>query len=147
MKKLSLAIFLIGSIALLSFNTASAPPKKGAGIKFFSGSFDQALNKAKADKKMVFLDAYASWCEPCKEMSKDTFGDKSVAKFFNKNFINVAMDMEKGKGPEIAKRYPLNAYPTLLFIDAEGNIVTQAVGVHDADKLMKLAELALSMTK
>lgn len=146
MKKLSLAIFIIGAIALFSFKTASVPPKSG-GIKFFSGKFQQALNKAKTENKLVFWYAHASWCEPCKKMAKEVFTNKSVAKYFNKNFINISMDMEKGEAPVIVKKYPLSAYPTLLFIDAKGDVVTQAMGVQDAKQLLELGELAKSMTK
>ncbi len=91
-------IIIISALALCSFSTNNLPPKKkGHGIVFFNGTWKQALNKAKADKKIIFLDAYASWCGPCKVMARKTFRDASVAKFYNKNFINIAMDMEKVK--------------------------------------------------
>ena len=48
---------------------------------------------------MIFLDAYASWCGPCKMLQKNVFTKKAVGDFYNSKFINVKMDMEKGEGP------------------------------------------------
>lgn len=137
------AIIIISAFALYSFNTNSHPPKKKeGGIVFFNGNWKQALNKAKAEKKIIFLDAYASWCGPCKVMARKTFRNSDVAKFYNKNFINIAMDMEKGEGPTLARRYPLNAYPTLMFINAKGELVAKAVGYYKAEAFLELGKKA-----
>ena len=39
------------------------------GVKFMEGSFQEALNVAKQQKKMVFVDVYTSWCGPCKMLA------------------------------------------------------------------------------
>ena len=39
------------------------------GVKFMEGSFQEALNVAKQQKKMVFVDVCTSWCVPCLWMS------------------------------------------------------------------------------
>src|SRR5688572_20723999 len=75
------------------------------GIKFFEGTWDNALAEAKAQKKPVFVDCYASWCVPCKMLEKETFPDKAVGEYYTGQFINYRIDMEKGEGPELAKRY------------------------------------------
>jgi thiol-disulfide isomerase/thioredoxin len=85
-------------------------------------TFASILAKAKTEKKLVFMDAYASWCGPCKLMEKNVFTDKNVADFYNKNFINVRIDMEKGEGKELAMKYGVRSYPTFLFLNAEGEI-------------------------
>jgi len=87
------------------------------GIQFFQGSWNEALAKAKAENKLIFVDIYTSWCGPCKLMAKDIFPLRSVGEKFNKNFINYKIDAEKGEGIMVAKTYKVNAYPTYLFVN------------------------------
>lgn len=112
------------------------------GIQFESKAWTDILAKAKASKKLVFLDAYASWCGPCKQMSKQTFSDSKVSKFYNTNFVNAKIDMEKGEGPDLATRYAVEAYPTLLFVDGDGAVVHRALGYHDAAQFIALGTTA-----
>src|SRR6266404_8526226 len=66
------------------------------GIQFIEADWSKALQEAKKQKKLIFIDAYASWCGPCKLLKKNTFPNKEAGEFFNRNFINVAINMEKG---------------------------------------------------
>lgn len=104
-----LAAFLVWMVAV---------PMSAQGIQFETSSYKEALAKAVKEKKMVFMDCYTSWCGPCKQLSKNVFTNDTVAAFFNKHFVCVKMDMEKGEGPALAKQFGVKAYPTLLFIDA-----------------------------
>ena len=110
------------------------------GIQFTEGSFNDILKKAKKEKKNIFLDAYASWCGPCKMLKRDVFPQAQVGEFFNKNFINVAMDMEKGEGIQLSQKFKITAYPTLLFINDKGEVIGSALGYHNADKLIQVAK-------
>ncbi len=112
------------------------------GIQFESKAWADILAKAKADKKLVFLDAYASWCGPCKMMSKQTFTDDKVGKFYNTSFVNAKIDMEKGEGIELATRYQVEAYPTLLFVDGDGVVVHRGLGYHDVNQFIELGNAA-----
>lgn len=114
------------------------------GIEFFHGSWEEALEKAQADGKVIFVDAYAEWCGPCKRMAKTTFKDQKVGDFFNANFLNVKMDMEKGDGPTFRRKYPVSAFPTLFFLDPNGEVVHKQKGAQKVDGLMKMAKFALS---
>lgn len=98
-------------------------------IKFEENvSFAEAVAKAKADNKLLFVDCYTSWCGPCKMLARDVFTNNEVADYFNVNFINFKVDCEKGEGPELASKYKINSYPTLLFIDGDGNLNTRLTG-------------------
>ena len=77
------------------------------GIKFGKQSFAQTLEQAKKENKLIFLDAFASWCGPCKLLDKNVFPKKEVGDYFNANFLNLHIDMEKGEGIEIAKKYSI----------------------------------------
>lgn len=114
------------------------------GIDFFHGTWEEALELSKKESKPIFVDAYAKWCGPCKRMAATTFKDKSVGDFFNENFINVKMDCEESEGIAFRRKYPVSAYPTLYFIDENGEVIHSAVGGKDVNGIMKLAEFALS---
>ena len=100
----------------------------GKGIQFEEGSFADALAKAKAEGRMVFMDCYTQWCGPCKLLAQRVFPIKEVGDFFNEHFVNIQVDMEKGEGIELAKRFNVTAYPTLLIIDSEGNLRHRTTG-------------------
>lgn len=108
------------------------------GIQFADVSWREVLKKAKAEKKIIFLDAYASWCGPCKLLQKNVFTKKSVGDYYNDRFINVKMDMEKGEGPALAQIYPLEAYPTLLFIDGNGRVLKKVLGYQSPEDLITI---------
>jgi len=115
---------------------------QSAKIDFASKGWANLLSEAKKSDKLIFLDAYTTWCGPCKLMDKKVFSDAKVASFFNEKFINAKIDMEKGEGPEIARTYRIAAYPTLLFINGDGKMVHRGVGFHDNAELLELAETA-----
>ena len=109
-----------------------APP---AGINFLNKDWESALLLAKKMHKPIFVDAYTSWCAPCQEMRRTTFKDRRIAACFNAGFVNVAVDVEKGAGVEFADRYKVTAYPTLLFINADGSVIKRIEGFADAKAL------------
>lgn len=118
--------------------------KKAKGIEFVSGSWDEIQSKARQDNKLIFMDCYTSWCGPCKQMAQTTFVDPEVATMFNEKFINVKVDMEKGEGKTLKDRYHVTAYPTLNFINGNGEIVHCVVGGMDVKELMEQGDIALS---
>lgn len=109
------------------------------GIEFHQGDWASALQRARAEKKLIFLDAYTTWCGPCKMMDRKTFPDPAVGSLYNARFINVKMDMEKGEGISLNHRYQILAYPTLLFVDADGEVVHRVAGYHGPEKFIALA--------
>ena len=132
MKNLIHALLLILSIQLCS----------AQGVDFFHGSFEEAKLEAKVQGKLIFMDAYAVWCGPCKMMTNNVFPQDKVGDFFNKHFINMKVDMEKGEGVDLRRQYGVSAYPTLLLIDAEGAVVQQIKGARGADALIEWAKKA-----
>lgn len=117
--------------------------KKAQGIEFTKGTWKEALEQAKRENKLIFMDCYTSWCGPCKMLAKDVFTDPEVAALFNEKFVNVKMDMEKGEGKTLKDTYKVSAYPTLNFINGDGEIVHCVVGGVGVEELVKQAGVAL----
>lgn len=125
--------------------TALSIPAIGQGIDFYKGDWKDALAEAEKSQKLVFVDAYAEWCGPCKRMAKTTFVDQKVGDFFNANFINLKIDMEKGHGLTFRQDYPVSAFPTLMFLNGKGEIVHKVTGAKDVNQIIALAKQAMGM--
>lgn len=130
MKKIISGLFIF--IAIFSFAQDE--------IQFQDIPFKDLIAKAKKENKLVFIDAYASWCGPCKMMEKNTFTKKSVGDFYNKNFINARIDMEKGEGREVAQKFGVRSYPTYLFLNGEGELVSQNYGYMEEGVFLAMAQ-------
>jgi thioredoxin 1 len=129
-------------LAVYAFGTPEREDKvePSEGIRFHVGSWESALQQARKEQKLIFLDVYATWCGPCKRLKSTTFTDTSVGDFYNQNFINVALDGEKGEGKKLMQQYGLTSYPSLLFIDADGKLVGKAVGYHSPQQMINLGQ-------
>lgn len=123
--------------AILAWVGSVALAQNNQGIKFEKGTFSEILAKAKAQKKLVFMDVYASWCGPCKRMASEVFTQKKVGDYFNATFINAKFDAEVGEGRTIAARYGVNAYPTFLLLNGDGKLVGKMVGGSPADEFIR----------
>lgn len=145
MKKWLIFLFLGIAVALYAFAIPKVDFKSDAknGIQFHKGSWNEALQAAKKENKLIFLDIYATWCGPCKLLKKVSFSNSDVGKFYNQNFVNVSLDGEEGEGTELAQKYGIRGYPSLLFIDGNGNVVAQTAGYHGPKELIKLGNTIL----
>lgn len=110
------------------------------GIKFEDSNFAAILAKAKKENKLVFIDAYASWCGPCKLMVKNIFPLQTVGDYYNSHFINAKIDMEKGEGIGLAKKYNVKAFPTYLFINGNGEEVHRTLGYVEEKDFIQFAK-------
>lgn len=110
------------------------------GITFFAGTLQEGLEKAKAENKLLFVDCYTTWCGPCKMLKKYTFTDANLGDFMKNKYVSMAIDMETTEGEIIAKKYGIEAYPTLLFLDKYGRVVNHQVGGISAEALLTKAE-------
>ncbi|MBK8721322.1 MAG: thioredoxin family protein [Saprospiraceae bacterium] len=127
-------------LVLLNIVLLSQFSIQAQGIEFFHGSWADALEKAKSSEKLIFIDAYAQWCGPCKKMAATAFRDEKVGKFFNENFINLKIDWESEEAADLKGKFSVNAYPTLFFVNAKGELIKKEVGGRDADGLLTLAK-------
>lgn len=114
------------------------------GIQFVEPNWAKAIEQAKKEKKMIFVDAYTTWCGPCRMLKQNTFPDKAAGEFFNKHFINIALDMEKGDGLAFAEKYQIRAYPTLLIMDAELKSTSIAEGYMNPAQLIEFGKYVIN---
>ena len=120
------AIFFTVFSASAQQSANSVPPQQG--IQFFHGSWEEVKAESRKVGKPIFVDAFTTWCGPCKMMSANTFPDPQVGAFYNKFYVNYKIDAEKGEGRDFAKTYRVDRYPTLLFINGDGAEIYRTLG-------------------
>jgi thioredoxin-related protein len=130
------------------------------GIKFEHGlTWEQIRAKAKAENKYIFLDAFTTWCGPCKAMAKDVFPLAEVGEFYNANFLNVKVQLDVTKNDDeevkgwyktaetIKNKYKINVYPSYLFFDPSGELVHRISGGAPAKRFISWGKDALEPEK
>ena len=127
-------IFFIFALLFTFSSVYSKEEEKG--IQFFKGTWKELLAEAKKQNKPIFVDVYTTWCRPCKVLDKDVFPNEKVGEFYNKNFINYKIDAEKDEGLEIAKRYGVAQYPTLIYLDDKLEATVAEAGTLNGDDLI-----------
>lgn len=149
MKKLFLLLFVIPSILFAQ-----------KGVQFEHGlTWKQVQAKAKAENKYIFMDAFTTWCGPCRYMTANIFPQEKVGTFFNQNFINVKAQLDTTKADNdevkswytdahnIMTSYKVNVFPTYLFFDPNGKLVHRAIGSSEADQFLAKAKDAVDPEK
>ncbi|WP_298737993.1 thioredoxin fold domain-containing protein [uncultured Chitinophaga sp.] len=146
MKNYLRSALLVLALGLITTPGAQAQQKSGQEIRFSTQSYKEVLAAAKASHKKVFVDAFATWCAPCKELKKSTFKDPAAAAYFNKHFVNFSIDVEKGEGVKLAETWQVEGLPTLLILDENGQVLANHTGFVDGKGLIRFAGEATANT-
>jgi len=149
MKKLSLSLIFIG-FTILAYTQEK-------GIRFETNqTWAQIKEKAKKERKFIFLDAYATWCGPCKFMDS-IYKREIVGSFMNDRFISVKVQMDSTKNDDADVRgwystakqmmtdYKITGFPSLLFFDPNGILVHKRTGARFDTTFVKIASMALKL--
>ena len=110
---------------------AAAEPAEGAWL---SQDLEGAL--AKANGKQVLVDTYASWCAQCKELDEHTWPDPRIKAWIQDHAVAVRIDTDKVR-PDLAKRYGILGYPTVLVLDGHGKELRRSIGYLKPEEMLK----------
>ncbi len=109
-------------------------------IDFKKGSVSDVLAMAKAEKKIVMVDVLTEWCKWCIELDNKVYAKKDVSDFANANLISYKIDAEKGEGVDFAKKYQIKGYPSILFLDGDGNEIDRIYGYVPAKDFLEMMQ-------
>lgn len=114
------------------------------GIQFRDSSLTKALAEARLRQKPVMLFCYASWCAHCNFMKEQVLSSQTVGDFYNKHYICIQQDMEKGEGPEMNKEIQVHSYPTFLFYNGDGSVIYRIEGEFNTNQFVTEGKYALN---
>ena len=122
------------TVILLSLSImAFAGPTK---VKFLSGDWSAAQQKAKSEQKLYFVDFDASYCASCRNMDESTYQDPGLANFMENNVVALRLDVQDFEGAMWSQNYEVEALPTMLIFNQDGKLVKRLVGYKSAKDLM-----------
>jgi thiol-disulfide isomerase/thioredoxin len=159
-KRFLCVVIFLAPLLILAQNNPSPLVGKSAGINWTAGlTWEQVKAKAKSEKKYIFVDAFATWCGPCKLMDKEVYTNDTVANYFNERFIAVKVQMDQTEkdsdyvkawystAKEFAKHYRIEGYPTLIFLSPDAELIDKEAGGKGTRGLITMAEKATRSLK
>lgn len=101
--------------------------------------FNDGVVKAKTEDKPIFVEFYTDWCPYCKKFQKETVNERNVTRMLAENFVYVRLNAEDSKNRvkfqgkslsnvELTNSLGISAYPSLVFLDSEGQPITMLSG-------------------
>ena len=101
--------------------TATSEDTIEKGTVFFDITLEQALERAKTEKKLVLVNFHTKTCGPCRKMEKTVFPNPICGEYVNEHFVPIMIDGEDdGIGEEMAKKYKIFIFPTYLVLQPSG---------------------------
>ena len=141
---------------LLFCSCISFAQENNKGVRFETDmKWEDVLAKARKENKFIFVDCYATWCGPCKQMDQKTYTSENVGLFFNDKFISVKYQLDTTENdPDNIKqlykdasfvkhKYGVNLFPTFLFFSPEGTLVHKDVAFIFPAKFIEVGKSAL----
>ncbi len=115
------------------------------GINFLTNDIRQAFAQAKAQRKIVFVEVYSKTCHHCAAF-EPIFKEKSVADYYNQNFISYKLEVASADVRNFLTPKHLYApsLPLFLFFDANENLLHFAMSNPTAAETIKHAQTALN---
>ncbi len=139
-----------GLLILLLLASAVSTTLPGEKSELKWKKLDAGLVEAKRANKVILMDVYTDWCKWCKKLDSDVYGNDKVAKVLNKEFVLVKINAEssspvtyKGRTSsemELAQALGVNGYPTIFFLDQDGEPINSLGGYVDADRFLPIVK-------
>ena len=105
---------------------------------WFKGDLEAARAEAGRRDTVVMIEFYTDWCNWCRRLEADTFSVLAVRSELEQ-IVSLRRDAEK-EGAELAARFGVDSYPTLIFLDPAGNEMDRIIGYLPPEPFLKRVE-------
>ena len=105
------------------------------GIPWYKADLEDALKETKKNQKIIMIDIFAEWCMPCRELDETVFSRDDVAQALI-DVITIRVDGDTDKGMELIEKYNVTGFPTVLFLDPDGEEIDRISGYVSADEFI-----------
>jgi protein disulfide-isomerase len=118
-------------------------------------NYEAVRARAKKERKPILADFTGSdWCGWCIKLKKEVFDTPEFREWAKENVVLLEVDFPRGKAQseelkrqnkELAAKFGIRGYPTVLFLDARGQVLGRsgymeggpAAWIKHADKQLK----------
>ena len=121
------------SLIWASLLVGPTPAVPATGKIEWTTGINKALAEAKATARPVFVDVWAIWCVPCKEMDETTYRDPAVVAAMA-GFVPLKVDQDAAEN--FCERHAVEALPLVLYLDGEGREIGRRMGLQRAAELL-----------
>ena len=105
-------------------------------------SIEKGFAEAKKTSKPIMMDFYTEWWGWCKRLDAETFTDEKVVAL-SKKFVNLKVNPEDTNHPEneeVRIKYGVSGYPTVAFVNSEGELIGLSPGYKPPDEFIGIME-------
>lgn len=142
----SVLLFVFVSIAFTSCTRKELDVRPAPEIEWVS--IENGLMEAKKKDKKVLVNVYTDWCDFCKKMTNTVYPDSSVRSSVYEHFVSVGLNAESEKivtyqgesftEKELSKKLGIRSYPTMLFLNSDGELILQSNGYMPANDFNRM---------
>ncbi len=132
--RIPIRMLVVAAAALALFGPVRA--EEGGAIAWTDDA-KAAFAAAKRDHRPVFVDIWATWCAPCKQMDVTTYVDPGVVEGL-KSFVPLKLDADVAKA--FVERFAVDAFPTVIVLDEAGEEITRVRGFVDRTRMKALLD-------
>ncbi|MBK9795523.1 MAG: thioredoxin family protein [Holophagaceae bacterium] len=118
---------------LIAALVLAAASLSAQGTAKWEHDYQSALKRAKAENKVIFMDLWTEWCGPCIHLQKNVFPTAEAQAALSKVVPFSALVQKRdgtpvAEGTRLSEEFKLNAFPTMVILDAKGKELRRQVG-------------------
>jgi tetratricopeptide (TPR) repeat protein len=131
--------------AVVAATPSATKSAEAAPIVFLADDLPGAMARARAEGKVVFVDAWAPWCHSCLSMQAYVLNDPSLRPLASR-VIFAAVDTDKPASAAFLEHHAVKAWPTFFVLDpASDRVLGYWSGSGSVSEMRGLIEESLAL--